>query len=263
MPVWSCRNSEGVATGLLLSRRNPFSGASFPGLPKPNPGLKLANAFSVKFKLHQYALMALLDPENNNLRNLLRRARTRRNLLLTMRGLAVVLGAGAAILLLTGWAAHRYRHNESALLWLRLAALVTFLHIAYLALARPLLKRISDARLARLIEEHTPAAADRLVTAVEYSNVAGAPLISTAIRERLQSDADQLAGSLSPGAVIRRSRLLMYGVATVASVLILAGVIKWGPREISEGVNQLIIPRAFAATTNAMSIKVKPGTARV
>ena len=51
---------------------------------------------------------------------------------------------------------------------------------AYLTLARPLLKRISDARLARLIEEHTPAAEDRLVTAVEYSNVARAPLISNA-----------------------------------------------------------------------------------
>ena len=50
----------------------------------------------------------------------------------------------------------------------------------------------------------------------------------------------------------------MYGVATVASVLILVGVIKWGPREISEGVNQLIVPRALAAATNAMSIKVKP-----
>ena len=47
---------------------------------------------------------------------------------------------------------------------------------------------------------------------------------------------------LNLGNVIRRSRLLMYGGATVASVLILAGVLKWGPREISEGVAQLIAP---------------------
>ena len=44
-----------------LPRRNPFRvcvfcewDASFPGLPKRNPGLKLANAFSVKFKLQRY-----------------------------------------------------------------------------------------------------------------------------------------------------------------------------------------------------------------
>ncbi|HYJ88289.1 MAG TPA: DUF4175 family protein [Pyrinomonadaceae bacterium] len=207
--------------------------------------------------------MALIDSQNNSLRNLLRRARTRRYLLMTLRGVAVVLSTGAAILLLTGWAAHRYRHHESALLWLRLGAIFTFLITAYLALVRPFWKRISDARLARLIEEHTPGAADRLVTAIEYSNVARTPLISTAIRGRLQSDADELAGSLSLRTVIRRSRLLMYGVATVASMLILAGVIKWGPREISEGVNQLIVPRTFAAATNALSIEVKPGTARV
>ena len=87
--------------------------------------------------------MALIDSESNNLRNLLRRARTRRHLLLILRGVAICLSAGAAILLLTGWAAHRYRHNESALLSLRLGALVTFLATAYLALVRPLWKRIS------------------------------------------------------------------------------------------------------------------------
>jgi hypothetical protein len=207
--------------------------------------------------------MALIGSENNNLHNLLRRARTRRHLLLTLRGVAICLGAGAAILLLTGWAAHRYSHNETVLLWLRLGALVAFLSTAYLALARPLWKRISDARLARLIEEHTPAASDRLVTAVEYSNEARDPHISSAILDRLESDANQLAGALNLGNVIRRSRLLVYGGATVASVLILAGVMKWGPREISEGVAQLITPKALAASTSAMSIKVKPGTARV
>src|SRR6185295_15271251 len=100
--------------------------------------------------------MALLSSQNHNLRSLLQRARQRRSLLLSLRGVAVVLSAGAAILLLSGWAAHRYRHHESALLWLRLSAIITFLSTAYLALARPLWKRISDARMARLIEEHTP-----------------------------------------------------------------------------------------------------------
>ena len=52
--MFVCRNSEGVATASRLSQRNPFRvcllqmGRLFPGLPKRNPGLKLANAFSVK-----------------------------------------------------------------------------------------------------------------------------------------------------------------------------------------------------------------------
>ncbi len=55
----------------------------------------------------------------------------------------------------------------------------------------------------------------------------------------------------------------MYGGAALASLLLFAGVLKWGPREISEGVAQLVTPTTLAATTNALSIKVKPGTARV
>src|SRR5215510_1862895 len=205
----------------------------------------------------------MIYPDRNNLSDLLRRLRSRRQLLLILRGVAVALSSGAAILLLTGWTAHRYRYNESALLWLRLGALITFLAAVYFGLIRPLWKRITDARLARLIEEHSPGTEDRLVTAIECSSDERNPHLSKAILNRLEADANQLAGLLNPGNVIRRSRLLIYGGATLASLLIVAGVLKWGPREISEGVAQLVMPKTLAASTNAMSIKVRPGTARV
>ncbi|OLD27850.1 MAG: hypothetical protein AUJ04_02965 [Acidobacteria bacterium 13_1_40CM_3_55_6] len=205
----------------------------------------------------------MIYPDRNNLGNLLSRLRARRRLLMVLRGLAIVLAAGAAILLLTGWAAHRYRHNDNALLFLRLGALITFLTTLCLALVRPLWKRITDTRLARLIEEHHPVAEDRLVTAIECSSPERDPNISKAILQRLEADANQLAGRLSLGKVIRRSRLLLYGGATVASLIILAGVLRWGPREISEGVAQLVMPKTLAASTSAMSIRVKPGSARV
>src|SRR5215471_9364186 len=205
----------------------------------------------------------MIYPDRNNLRNLLRRLRARRQLLLTLRGVAIVLSAGAAVLLLTGWAAHRYRHNDNALLVLRVGAVITFLATVYLALVRPLWKRITDIRLARLIEEHNPLAEDRLVSAIECSDRPRDPLISKAILDRLDADANQLAGILNLGNVIRRSRLFLYGGATVASLIILAGVLKWGPKEISEGVAQLVMPRTLAASANAMGIKVRPGSARV
>jgi hypothetical protein len=201
--------------------------------------------------------------ESNKLQDLLRRARTRRRLLLALRGVAVCLCVIAGILLLTGWAAHRYRHNEGALLLLRLSSLAAFLTTAYFALVRPLWKRISDARLARLIEENTPGADDRLVASVEYSTEERNARISPAIVNRLHADADWLSATLDLGNVIRRSRLLMYGAAAVASLLVFAGVLKWGPHEISEGVAQLVTPTTFAAASNSMSIKVRPGTARV
>ena len=55
------RNSEGVAricgsrtATQLLQSCVCDTESMFPGLPKRNPGLELANAFSVKFKLYQY-----------------------------------------------------------------------------------------------------------------------------------------------------------------------------------------------------------------
>ena len=203
-----------------------------------------------------------MNPETNLLQDLLRRARSRRQLLLSLRGVAISVGVVAVLLLLTGWAAHRYRYNGGALLTLRIGALLMVLATIYFALLRPLLKRISDARLARLIEENSPGADDRLVTAVECSNGTESH-ISPAIVSRLYQDANSVSATLDIGNVIRRSRLLLYGGAALASLLLFAGVLKWGPKEISQGVAQLVTPTTLAASTNAMSIKVKPGTARV
>jgi hypothetical protein len=202
-----------------------------------------------------------MNPETNLLRDLLRRARARRQLLLSLRGVAISAAVVAAVLLLTGYVAHRYRYNGSALIVLRIGALLMCVATIYFALLRPLLKRISDARLARLIEEHSPGTEDRLVTAVEYSN--DNHRISPAIVNRLYQDANSVSAMLDVGNVIRRSRLLLYGGAAFASLLVFAGVLKWGPREISEGVTQLVTPTTLAASKNALSIKVKPGTARV
>src|SRR4029453_14121377 len=54
--------------------------------------------------------------ESNSLQDLLSRARKRRHLMLALRGVAICLCVIAAILLLSGWAAHRYRYNPNALL---------------------------------------------------------------------------------------------------------------------------------------------------
>src|SRR5688572_3878991 len=142
------------------------------------------------------------------LRELLRKARTRRQLLLSLRGVAISVGVVAAVLLLTGWAAHRYRYNGSALLVLRIGAVLMVLTTIYFALLRPLLKRISDARLARLIEERSPGTEDRLVTAVEYAND-DASRISPALVGRLYRDANSVSASVDVRNVIRQSRLLI------------------------------------------------------
>src|ERR1051326_1047065 len=149
-----------------------------------------------------------MSPETNLLHDLLRRARSRRQLLLSLRGVAISVGVVAVLLLLT----------------LRIGALLMVLATVYFALLRPLLKRITDARLARLIEEHSPGVEDRLVTAVEYQNGNTDSRISPAIVHRLHQDANSVSAMLDLGNVIRRSRLMLYGGAALASLLVFAAV---------------------------------------
>ena len=82
---------------------------------------------------------------SDQLTGLIHAARRRRQLLILLRGVAMFLFSCAAIILLTGWAANRYRYNDAALLSLRMAAVTALLAAVYLALVRPLWKRVSDA----------------------------------------------------------------------------------------------------------------------
>ena len=154
-----------------------------------------------------------------------------------------------------GWTAHRFRTNNAAIVVLRIGTLLAVLATIYFALIHPLVRRISDARLARLIEEKSPGTEDRLVASVEYSDASTNQNISPSLIQRLHADANYASNNVNIGDVIRRSRLLTYGAGALASLLIFAAVLKWGPREISEGVAQLVAPTTFAASTNAMSIE--------
>ena len=204
-----------------------------------------------------------MNYEVGQLQRLLARARRRRRLLIGLRGAAVCVGVGACVLLLLGWAAYRYRGSEGALLALRVGALSAFVAAVGLSLVRPLARRISDARLARFIEERARGTEDRLVTAVEFAEGEEARRVSRALLERLRSDADGAAASVDLDRVFSRRALAAYGAAALASLLFFAGVLKWGPRGVSEGVAQLVAPTGLAAEADARAIKVKPGTTRV
>src|SRR5215207_7371963 len=204
-----------------------------------------------------------MNYEVGRLHRLLSSARRRRRLMVALRGAAVSLGVSACVLLVTGWGAYRYRQSEGALLALRVGALVAFVAAVYAALVRPLARRVGDVRLARFIEERARGTEERLVTAVEFEEGEEARRVSRALLERLRSDADGAAAGVDLDRVFSRRALAAYGAAALASLLLFAGVLKWGPRGVSEGVAQLVAPSGLAAEADARAVKVKPGTARV
>src|SRR5262245_52445063 len=201
--------------------------------------------------------------EESALTAIITSVRKRRTLLTTLRGAAIVLAVTAAMLLVTGLSAYRYRFSVGALVSLRIFALLSVITAIVLAVVRPLRKRISDGQIARLVEEKHSGLDDRLVSAVEFSDLEQQRLSSTAIIDRLMEDADRSAGQVAISDVVPNQRFWQFGGAAAVSVLFFIGVLVFGPREIPKGLAQLFGPPTQAAEKSALQIELKPGTARV
>jgi hypothetical protein len=201
--------------------------------------------------------------QNDQLFNLIRSVQRRLKTLATLRGLALCLAASAALLMLTGLAAWRWRHSGGALISLRLLALFGVLAAIWFFVVRPLRKRISDAQVARLVEERHRGMEERLVSAVEVSHES-ASVSASAVAERLLSDARQRAATVELNEIVPKQRLWKLAGAAAACVVAFIGALMFGPKPLSDGVGALLSPPTVTATdTSVMQIKVKPGTARV
>src|SRR5262245_49250693 len=97
-----------------------------------------------------------MNHRSDQLFSIISAVRKRRNLLIVLRGLAIAIAVTAAMLVITGLAAYRYRFNTAALVSLRVFAVLSVIVAVYFALVRPLRRKIGDAQLARLVEEKHP-----------------------------------------------------------------------------------------------------------
>ena len=201
--------------------------------------------------------------QSDQLFGIINAVRKRRTLLLTLRGMAIILAVAAAVLLALGYAAYRYRYSGGALISLRVVAVLGLIATAFFFLVRPLRRKISDSQIARLIEEKQPGVEERFVSAVEFSDEQQQQTSSTAILGRLMDDADRHANQVNLDEVIPNKRFWQLGGAALASVLLFVSVVVFGPREIKSGLFQLAAPASPVAAANALQINVKPGTARV
>ena len=189
--------------------------------------------------------------------------RKRRNLLIVLRGLAITIAATAALLVITGLAAYRFRFSAAALASLRIFAVLSVTAAVYFALVRPLRRRASDAQLARLVEENHPGVEDRFVSAIEFSGEETRAAFSPVIIDRLVDDADRHARDVSVDEIVPRKRFWQFGGAAAASLALFIAALIFGPKEITMGIAQIITPQSPVAASNALKFEVKPGTARV
>ena len=192
-----------------------------------------------------------MSEQGRILEQTIRNFRRRRTGLLVLRGVALSLGLLAILLLVTGLVAWRFRGQEWMVQALRLLTAGGVGLALYLTLWRPLRRHVSDRQIARYLEERTEGLSEELVTAVEFIGQREEAGSSPALIERLLRAADREAGQIDLRGVIRTSHFWRWGAVTLAALALFTGVTLFGPREVRQGVAQIIAPSSAAAATCA------------
>ncbi len=196
----------------------------------------------------------------NELLDLVRRVRGRWRLRVALQGLAVVFGLGLLWLVLGAWALHSLRFSAGAVTAFRALAWLLAAVALLRYLIRPLLRRVTDAQVARYIEEHESGLEALLVSAVEQS-ATNAPQ-STALAEALVRSAVARIREADEGRRIEVVRLRK--AAGITALLAAAGVagLLVGPAALRQAARALV-PWQDAAAATPYAVLVEPGDVSV
>ncbi|MGH9782694.1 MAG: DUF7502 family protein, partial [Terriglobia bacterium] len=185
--------------------------------------------------------------------------RRRLRLEVTARGLGVcgIVAVVATIVAVLG--ANAWRFSDGAVLvftvglWLSLGAAVVWF------LARPLLKRLDDARVARFVEEKHPQLRERLSTAVDLAEKPSDDETSRLFSDLVSEDALQETAPYPATALVERRRIvrpMLWAAGSVALILLLGF---FGPGIFRYGTRALWIGWAQAKADALYQLTVGPG----
>jgi len=175
------------------------------------------------------------------------------------RGMALTLLCALALTLIAVPAAHSQRFTEEAVRWARLALFAGTLAAAGLLLVLPLLRRWSDRRIARYIEERHPEYRDRLASAVELleSDRSSDPDILALLLE----DAHGSVSAAPASGYLDRRRVARFGALAAACIAVFAVLALVGPSIYRYGIGHLWTGWLSRAAGPLYQIAVTPGNA--
>ncbi len=204
------------------------------------------------------------DASRNELIRVIRSVRRRWRLRIATRGVAIVLGAGLLVFLVSAFAMDRLRFAPDAVLAFRIFAYTGLLALVVRFLVWPLSRRVSDERIALYLEEHEPSLESRLLSAVEFAEVDDSPkdnFSPALVRSLVESAADRCIaidhGRRVERAPLARSSGLLAGTSLAALVVLLIA-----PPFVRHST-PFLVPWNSAGLDNPYSISVVPGDARV
>jgi hypothetical protein len=195
----------------------------------------------------------------------IRLVRRRWRLRVALGGVAVLVLAALAALVVGAYAMEQARFTPASVLAARGLVALAVAAAGWRYLARPALRPVPDARVALYLEEREPSFGAALLSAVEVRGAAGAPA-SPAIARRLVADAAALARAVDFGRRVERAPLRRGAAAALGASLCAAALLMIGPAFVRSGARAVFWPfghETAAAATPAARVTVRPGDAQV
>jgi hypothetical protein len=173
-----------------------------------------------------------------------------------VKGISLFVASAIVLLVLGVWGADLFGFRLHAVWAVRLFAGCAILFAGWYFLYLPNRIRITDVQIAQYIEEKYPQLEDRLVTAVEYGVNASS---SSGVIELLIKDALGKTALIDLSIFLNPGRLISFGMLGLAALLILFGLLNWGPSFFPYGFSHLYAPWTEASFGAPMMIKITPG----
>ena len=197
---------------------------------------------------------------HEELMSVIRDVRRRWRMRLALRGLTWVIAVTAVLLLIASLGMQRLGFTPQSVLLSRVVAYAGILGVATLFLIRPLIRRVSDHRVALYLEEHEPTLDAAVVSAVDQQEARPARATkSEALSEGVVTSAVHRLRAVERGRRIERRELQRSSAILGAVVLAVAAVILTGPDFIRDGARALFTPWGSAEAAVRYTVDVAPG----
>ena len=189
--------------------------------------------------------------------SMVRQIRRRWRARIAIRGLAIVLGAGLLVFLLSVYGLEVSRFSTSSVIGFRVVLWLVGAALTARFLIWPLTRRVSDEQAALYLEENEPSLEASVLAALETGS--GSKQSSEALERQLVENALQRAGDIDFGRRIEQKGLYRALGALAAVALGSLVLLLFGPTQLRSGAAALLFPTRDAGTVNPYSISVSPG----
>jgi molybdenum-dependent DNA-binding transcriptional regulator ModE len=200
---------------------------------------------------------------HDQLLRIVRSVRNRWRLKIILRGLGIALVGALVVFGVSAFGIDKFHFNPTAVLVFRIVAYLLIGGLLLRFTILPLLRHVSDDRVALYLEEHEPSLDGRLVSAIEFGGRASSGQHSHAFIEHLVTAAVEQCEAADNGRKIDRKPLLQSSGLLAGATAMGMVVLLFGPTSLRLGTRALLTPWESAEERSPYAIEVLPGDTTV